>query len=232
MTNSKTKIAIIITAAGSSTRIGSGIKKEYLPFQNGTVLSACVQTFINSCKNRFIITDFIITCPPNGQSECQNALKSSSQQEIENFQIVEGDKTRQKSVFNAMCAVKNHPQIVLIHDGARPFVSQKIILEGIQAAQEFGASVPGLTPTDTQKQIDEEGFITNHLQRASLVAVQTPQCFDFQMLLEAHKKAHQEEKEYTDDTEIWGKYCGKVKVITGESKNIKITYPKDLESLK
>ena len=131
-----------------------------------------------------------------------------------------------------MCAVNNHPQIVLIHDGARPFVSQKIILEGIQAAQEFGASVPGLTPTDTQKQIDEDGFITNHLQRASLVAVQTPQCFDFQMLLEAHKKAHQEEKEYTDDTEIWGKYCGKVKVITGESKNIKITYPKDLESLK
>ena len=232
MTNSKTKIAIIITAAGSSTRIGSGIKKEYLPFQNGTVLSTCVQTFINSCKNRFIITDFIITCPPNGKSECQNALKSSSQQEIENFQIVEGDKTRQKSVFNAMCAVKNHPQIVLIHDGARPFVSQKIILEGIQAAQEFGASVPGLTPTDTQKQIDEDGFITNHLQRASLVAVQTPQCFDFQMLLEAHKKAHQEEKEYTDDTEIWGKYCGKVKVITGESKNIKITYPKDVESLK
>ena len=239
MTNSKTKIAIIITAAGSSTRIGSGIKKEYLPFQNGTVLSTCVQTFINSCKNRFIITDFIITCPPNGKSECQKALNFTSQQENDNsknisqvFQIVEGDKTRQKSVFNAMCAVKNHPQIVLIHDGARPFVSQKIILEGIQAAQEFGASVPGLTPTDTQKQIDENGFITNHLQRASLVAVQTPQCFDFQMLLEAHKKAHQEEKEYTDDTEIWGKYCGKVKVITGESKNIKITYPKDLESLK
>ena len=239
MTNSKTKIAIIITAAGSSTRIGSGIKKEYLPFQNGTVLSACVQTFINSCKNRFIITDFIITCPPNGKSECQQALNFTSQQENDNsknisqvFQIVEGDKTRQKSVFNAMCAVKNHPQIVLIHDGARPFVSQKIILEGIQTAQEFGASVPGLTPTDTQKQIDEDGFITNHLQRASLVAVQTPQCFDFQMLLEAHKKAHQEEKEYTDDTEIWGKYCGKVKVITGESKNIKITYPKDLESLK
>lgn len=239
MTNSKTKIAIIITAAGSSTRIGSGIKKEYLPFQNGTVLSTCVQTFINSCKNRFIITDFIITCPPNGKSECQKALNFTSQQENDNsknisqvFQIIEGDKTRQKSVFNAMCAVKNHPQIVLIHDGARPFVSQKIILEGIQAAQEFGASVPGLTPTDTQKQIDEEGFITNHLQRASLVAVQTPQCFDFQMLLEAHKKAHQEEKEYTDDTEIWGKYCGKVKVITGESKNIKITYPKDLESLK
>ena len=232
MTNSKTKIAIIITAAGSSTRIGSGIKKEYLPFQNGTVLSACVQTFINSCKNRFIITDFIITCPPNGKSECQNALKSSSQQEIENFQIIEGDKTRQKSVYNAMCAVKNQPQIVLIHDGARPFVSEKIIIEGILAAKNFGASVPGLTPTDTQKQIDKDGFIINHLERASLVAVQTPQCFDFQKLLDAHKKAHLEEKEYTDDTEIWGKYCGKVKVIPGESQNIKITYPKDLESLK
>ena len=239
MTRSKTKIAIIITAAGSSTRIGSNIKKEYLPFKNSTVLSASVQTFINTCKNQFIITDFIITCPPNGKSECQKALQSSSQQENDNFQnilqvfqIVEGDKTRQKSVYNAMCAVKNQPQIVLIHDGARPFVSEKIIIEGILAAKNFGASVPGLTPTDTQKQIDKDGFIINHLERASLVAVQTPQCFNFQKLLEAHKKSHLEEKEYTDDTEIWGKYCGKVKVIPGESQNIKITYPKDLESLK
>lgn len=239
MTSSKTKIAIIITAAGSSTRIGSNIKKEYLPFKKGTVLSASVQTFINSCQNQFIITDFIITCPPNGRLECQKALISSLQQKTENFQnisqifqIVEGDKTRQKSVFNAMCAVKNQPQIVLIHDGARPFVSKKIILEGIQAAKEFGASVPGLTPIDTQKQIDKDGFIISHLERASLIAVQTPQCFDFQKLLDAHKKAHLEEKEYTDDTEIWGKYCGKVKVIPGESQNIKITYPKDLESLK
>ena len=239
MTSSKTRIAIIITAAGSSTRIGGNIKKEYLPFQNGTVLSACVQTFINSCKNDFIISDFIITCPPEGKSECQKALQTSSPQENENFQrisqvfqIVEGDKTRQKSVFNAMCAVKNHPQIVLIHDGARPFVSEKLILEGIRAAQVLGASVPGLTPTDTQKQIDKDGFIINHLERASLVAVQTPQCFDFQKLLDAHKKAHSEEKEYTDDTEIWGKFCGKVKVTQGENQNIKITYPKDLESLK
>ena len=148
------------------------------------------------------------------------------------FQIVEGDKTRQKSVYNAMCAVKNQPQIVLIHDGARPFVSEKIIIEGILAAKNFGASVPGLTPTDTQKQIDKDGLIINHLERVSLVAVQTRQCFNFQKLLEAHKKSHLEEKEYTDDTEIWGKYCGKVKVIPGESQNIKITYPKDLESLK
>lgn len=239
MKSSKNKIAIIITAAGSSTRIGGGIKKEYLPFKNGTVLSTCVQTFINSCKNQFSITDFIVTCPPNGILECQKALSFTSQQENDNFknisqvfQIVEGDTTRQKSVYNAMCAIRNNPQIVLIHDGARPFVSQRIILEGIEAAQIFGASVPGLTPTDTQKQVDKDGFITKHLQRASLVSVQTPQCFDFPKLLNAHKKAHLEENEYTDDTEIWGKYYGKVKVTHGENQNIKITYPKDLESLK
>ena len=145
--------------------------------------------------------------------------------------IVEGGKERQDSVFNGLKAIEK-TDIVLIHDGARPFVSQRIILEGIEAAQIFGASVPGLTPTDTQKQVDKDGFITKHLQRVSLVSVQTPQCFDFLKLLNAHKKAHLEENEYTDDTEIWGKYYGKVKVTHGESQNIKITYPKDLESLK
>lgn len=231
MTNSK--IAIIITAAGSSTRIGGNIKKEYLPFQKGTVLSASVQTFLSACKNNFTITDFIITCPAGGFSECKKSL-SSIGSDLDLISIVEGSSTRQKSVYNALCAIKNSPtpDLVLIHDGARPFVSKKIILDSISAAQEFGASVPGLTPTDTQKQIDEEGFIIKHLQRSSLVAVQTPQAFHYDKLLQAHQKAHLETIEYTDDTEIWGKYCGKVRVIPGDVQNIKITYPKDLETLK
>ena len=64
-----------------------------------------------------------------------------------------------------------------------------------------------------------------------LVAVQTPQCFEFKKLFEAHKKATLEKKEYTDDTEIWGVYCGKVKVVEGDYGNIKITYQSDIEKL-
>ena len=83
-----------------------------------------------------------------------------------------------------------------------------------------------------EKQIDENGFIVQHLQRSMLTAVQTPQGFKFSELLECHKKAIQDNKEYTDDTEIWGKYQGNVKVVPGDVGNIKITYPEDLKKLK
>ena len=221
------KIAIIITAAGSSTRIGSGIKKEYLPFKNGTVLSVCAETFLNACSD-FEITDFIVTCPAGGINKCIAALGDIAPE----VRIAEGSDTRQKSVYNGLLAVTGNPDIVLIHDGARPFVSRQVITEALQAALEYGASVPGITPTDTQKEIDDKGFIVRHLVRSSLAAVQTPQCFRFTELLVAHGRAGADGREYTDDTEIWGTYCGPVRVTKGDVNNIKITYPSDLEALK
>ena len=221
------KIAIIITAAGSSTRIGGGIKKEYLPFKNGTVLSVCAETFLKACSG-LDLTDFIVTCPTGGIEQCITALGDIAPE----VRIAEGSDTRQKSVYNGLLAVTGNPDIVLIHDGARPFVSKEVIMEALQAALEFGASVPGVTPTDTQKEIDGDGFIVRHLTRSSLVAVQTPQCFRFKELLEAHEKAATDGREYTDDTEIWGQYCGPVRVTKGDVNNIKITYPADLEALK
>ena len=238
------KIAIIITAAGSSTRIGGGVKKEYLPFKNGTVLSVCAETFLTACSD-FQITDFIVTCPVGGVEKCREALgnmdcfaprflslSKGAMTGGGSLQIVEGSDTRQKSVYKGLLAVKGNPDIVLIHDGARPFVSRQVITDALQAALESGASVPGVTPTDTQKEIDANGFIVRHLVRSSLVSVQTPQCFRFKELLEAHGRAAADGREYTDDTEIWGAYCGPVRVTKGDINNIKITYPADLEALK
>lgn len=230
------KIAIIITAAGSSTRMGSGIKKEYLPFQNGTVLSTCATTFLKACSKKYTITDFIITCPINKNIECEKALNidkdfvnlKNQYLSSSSFCITNGSSTRQKSVYNALLAIKNEPDLVIIHDGARPFVTTDLIIKTIEEAFLYGAAVPGLTPTDTQKEIDENGFITRHLKRASLCAVQTPQAFIYKKLLEAHKLCSNEESEYTDDTEIWGKYVGNVKVVSGDLHNKKITYKGDL----
>lgn len=247
MKMSRSKIAIVITAAGSSTRMGGGVKKEYLPLKNGTVLSNCAKTFLTACSQTFEISDFIVTCPVGGIEACQKALgdldfsdfpggagpsggaRGAGFEDI--FQIVEGSTTRQKSVFNGLVAIKNHPEIVLIHDGARPFVSEEIIRQSVFTALEYGSCVPGCTPVDTQKEIDSDGFIIRHLQRSLLCAVQTPQTFNYEKLLQAHKKALADKKEYTDDTEIWGNYCGRVKVIPGDPANIKITYPGDLEKL-
>jgi len=230
MTKKVSNIAIIITAAGSSTRMGGGIKKEYLPLKDGTVLSNCANTFLKLNPNKFNIVDFIITCPKGGIDDCKKALTSQDLDSLSScLQIVEGAETRQASVFNAIKAVKHNPQIIAIHDGARPFVSLELIEKTIDAAIEYGASVPACQPVDTQKEVDDKGFIIRHLQRSSLAAVQTPQCFEYGKMLQAHQKASQDGKEYTDDTEIWGAYCGQVKVIPGEAGNIKITYPGDLE---
>lgn len=229
--NSDSKNALILLSAGSSSRMG-GRKKEYLPLEKGTVLSECAKKFLD--------TDFfsviVVVVPKNDEENAKNALfaDSSIHEKLNSAQIfyTAGGSTRQQSVFNGLklLATLNTPiSVVLIHDGARPFVSTETIKETLFAAQKFGAAVPGLTPVDTQKTVDKDGFILQHLQRSSMVAVQTPQGFDFQKLLQAHKKAQNDKNEYTDDTEIWEKYIGKVKVTKGNPENKKITFPKDYE---
>lgn len=236
MTPSK-KIAIIITAAGSSSRMGGGTKKEFLPLGDGTVLSTCVKTFVEASKNpenSFDISHLVVTVPKDGSLGAAAALSAffnfddSIKEKVE---YVSGGTSRQRSVFNALSYLKRHgnpPDLVLIHDGARPFLTAKIIYDVIDAALDYGAAVPGITPTDTIKEMDSQGFIERHLQRASLLSVQTPQAFNFEKIYNAHISAFTDPYEYTDDSEIYGKYCGKVKMVLGDVKNKKITYPGDI----
>ncbi|MCI7533765.1 MAG: 2-C-methyl-D-erythritol 2,4-cyclodiphosphate synthase [Treponema porcinum] len=222
--------AVIIAAAGSSTRMGGTVKKEYLPLKNGTVLSECAKVFLSTLSVKYVV----ITVPCGGSGEAQKALFADDALKpllrTVNLSFVEGGSTRQKSILNALeflAETDCPPDIVLIHDGARPFVTGEIILRTAEAAAEFGAAVPGIPPVDTQKTVGEDGFISVHLRRASMTAVQTPQGFLFPKLLEAHRKAAGEDVEYTDDTEIWDKYEGKVKVVEGNACNKKITYAHD-----
>ena len=232
------KVAVIITAAGSSTRMGGSVKKEYLPLGDGTVLSSCVKAFEQASKNQekpFDISHIIVTVPMNGTNEAAEAVSAFFEYDDEmkeKVEYVQGGYTRQKSILNALEHIKKKstpPEYVLIHDGARPFVSELQIQYVLAATQEFEAAAPGITPTDTIKAIDQNGFIVTHLVRSSLTAIQTPQGFVFAKLFDAHKKAAADGHDYTDDSEIWGKYIGPVKLVTGDPKNIKITYPGDLE---
>lgn len=240
MTN-HSKISIIITAAGSSSRIGTGIKKEFLPYKNGTILSACTKAFLKIINNSIKITDFIITCPIGMENQtyqkiiCDDEVSELLILNKINLQIIPGGNSRQKSIFNALCKINENnknPEFVLIHDGARPFIKETIILDLINATKEFGAAVPAITPIDTQKEIDQNGFIVRHLVRKNLCSVQTPQCFIFKQLFDANLKVQNIDYDFTDDTEIWGYFGNKVKTIKGDVENIKITYPTDLEKLK
>ncbi len=241
-------VAVILSAAGSSTRFGTGEKKEYLPLKSnisnsltGTVLSCCAEAFLTFFleQNQFKLSHFIITITPHSDEKLAlRALYASSyvNETLQKLYIepifIEGSDTRQKSVFCALDylhTITKPCDLVLIHDAARPFVSKKIVHDVVFKADECGASVPSIMPVDTQKEIDSSGKIIRHLDRSTLAAVQTPQGFIFSKLYDAHKKAAISKKNYTDDTEIWADYVGDVFTVDGSSENTKITFRHDME---
>ncbi len=255
MTNNN-ELALILVAAGSSARIGfdktgKKIKKEYLPMNGKTVLSCAAKAFLSTLD----FSTVVVTYPNADNHEDLKLFEQESKAALfsddfvknykADFIFVPGGKTRQESVLDALEAIEQkNPDcsLVFIHDGARPFVKPETVELTYRAANEFGASVPGLQPVETQKKIDENGFIVKHLVRSSLTAVQTPQVFQFKPILEAHRLASESTKTFTDDTEIWDEFAAKsknengeplsrVKVVLGDPENKKITYPEDLKLL-
>jgi 2-C-methyl-D-erythritol 4-phosphate cytidylyltransferase len=244
------EIAAIICAAGASTRMG-GIKKEYCPLPGGdglTVLGKTVLAFaaIPEIKN------IVITVPANGSpstegaTAAQKALAPSAMGKLVEGEcrvhFIDGGVTRQASVFNALSMLATEkniraPDYVLIHDGARPWVSISLIQRIIAEVKKSRAVIPLLPLTETPKTTDtpldnsSDGpvVITQHLRRAFVGGAQTPQGFAFPEILAAHQQAKDNAQiEYTDDAEIWGAFCGPVAAIPGEPENRKITFPEDI----
>ena len=227
-------VSAVICAAGSSSRMG-GIKKEYQKLRNSeadiTVLGSVVRAFASVPSVEIIV----IAIPENEEAAAREALPG----EYLNVQkpkilLVAGGQSRSASVFNALCVLENYDtRYVLIHDGARPWVSTPLIENIIDAVKKHDAVIPLLPPTETPKELDaplsEQAFITRHLKRANTGFAQTPQGFKFTEILHAHEKAAQvKDEEFTDDAEVWGRFCGPVAVIPGEIENKKITFQEDL----
>ena len=230
--NNKIPATVVIVAAGTSSRMGEGVRKQYRPLGRGTVLSEAVKPFLKALD-----CGVLVIAIPFDEDETLARKALASDAEIEALLgtpplFVRGGATRQSSVKLALeaAAKNNPPAIVLVHDAARPFVSETIIVRTALAALEYGAAVPAVPPADTQKIINAEGFIVEHLERERTAAVQTPQAFDFARLLAAHRKAENDGKAYTDDTEIWAKYEGNVMTVEGSPENRKITYAGDMHT--
>ena len=239
-------LSLILVAAGASTRFGTGQKKEYLPLGGGTVLSTCAAVFLKTLNLSFL-------CVAYPRSEGFDAAEKEKSEraffsdpnvrplaESKKTKIIftPGGASRQESVLLALTrlskemgdAAHTHPSLCLIHDAARPFVQPDTIKSCVQAAREYGAAAPGIPPTDTQKEVDGDGFITRHLVRRQLAAIQTPQVFDFEKIFFAHKLAAKNGGEFTDDTEIFDRFAQtsqKTKIVPGEAGNKKITYKSD-----
>jgi len=212
----------IILAAGRGKRMGASINKQYLNIKDRPVLYYTLNAF-SKCK---LIDEIIIVTSEQEIDFCRNEVvgkygigKVSK--------IVAGGAERQDSVYNGLMAAEG-VDIVLIHDGARPFVDNTIIENGIKHASVHGACTCGVSPKDTIKIKDEEGFSVETPDRNKLFAVQTPQCFNYDLIFHCHKKLQLEGAAVTDDTMVVERYGHRVYLYEGSYNNIKITTPEDL----
>lgn len=214
-------ISAIILAGGKGRRMGYDLSKQFINIKGKPMLYYTLQKFLR-CKK---IDKIVLVLPKDEIDYCiKNVLEKYS---LKVDKIVEGGKERQDSVFNGLKACKDS-DIVLIHDGARPFVSEEMISNGIKYAKKYGAAAPGVMPKDTIKVIDGEGFCKMTPNRSELVAIQTPQVFKWDLIMNCHLKIKEEGKVVTDDTMVVENCNEKVYLYNGDYKNIKITTPEDL----
>ena len=137
------------------------------------------------------------------------------------------------SVYNGLMALKQNggSSVVCIHDGVRPFVTEEIIHNSIETAVKYGAALTAVPITDTVKYVNR-GRVENTIDRNCLFAAQTPQTFDFNMILNGYEKAFADNKKFTDDCSV-AEYMGNsVYIVYGSRNNIKLTLPEDFERLK
>lgn len=216
-------ISAIILAGGKGKRMRSAISKQFIDIKGKPIIYYTLKKFSENKK----IDNIIVVLPEDEVKYFkENILKKY---ELRINKIVIGGKERQDSVYNALKSLKNSStDIVLIHDGARPFISERIINEGIKFAEIYGAAAPGVMPKDTIKVKNEKNFSVDTPNRANLVSIQTPQVFKFDEILECHEKIRYNGENVTDDTMVVEKYGYSVYLYDGEYTNIKVTTPEDL----
>ena len=218
--------AAVICAAGASARMG-GIKKEYQKLDSGlTVLGSAVLAFASVHSIELIV---IAVCAGTQDTARAALAPETLSAQKPKVLFVNGGESRRASVFNALSLLPQYtPSYVLIHDGARPWVTASLINDTLENVKKHGAVIPLLPVTDTPKEYGS-GFITRHLKRANTGTAQTPQGFKFPEIFYAHQKAAEiKDEEFTDDAEIWGRFYGPVAIIPGDPENRKITFREDI----
>ncbi len=208
-------VCVLITAAGNSARMPHGQDKLALRLAGKTVLARTVEAFVQAG-----LPDIFIV----GKEKAEAYTKALVPRHP--FVFVAGGKTRQESVYSGLRAIPSAFQYVLIHDGARPFVSGELITSVVVKMRECGAAVPGMPLVDTVA-IAKEGVVDVLLPREKLVALQTPQGFLLPLIRAAHDYAKEHNLEATDDSSLVVAIKREVALVPGSRENVKITTYED-----
>ena len=212
----------VIVAAGKGKRMGTEISKQFLPLGGKEILAHTVQKF-EKAKN---IRDIILVTGADSLQDVQEMAQEYGWEKI--VSIVAGGKERHDSVWNGLQQVAADTEIILIHDGVRPFVTEDILNISIETALEMGGCVAGVPAKDTIKVCDGENIAIATPDRNVLWQIQTPQTFRKERIVKAYEQAKEDGFVGTDDASF-AEHCGyPVKVIMGSYRNIKITTKEDL----
>lgn len=213
-------IYAVVPAAGRSTRMGNGINKQLLHMAGRPVVEYSLLALLA------VPVDGIVLVVASGEEETfSRALGEILRNN--NIKIVLGGASRRDSVRQGLSALPDNIELVLVHDGARPLVNPVRIQEAIQAARHWGASTLAVPVKDTIKVGNVEDVVRETLPRDMLWQVQTPQVFDYDLLVEAHQVAVRDGYEGTDDASLLERLGYSVKLVRGDYSNIKITTPED-----
>jgi 2-C-methyl-D-erythritol 4-phosphate cytidylyltransferase len=209
-------VTAIIAAGGRGLRFGSGQPKQLTALAGRPILQRSVDAFIHSEA----ITDIVVALPGDLAATPPGYLLNRPKPVI----IVEGGERRQDSVRHAFERAAGQAEVIVIHDAARPLVTDAVIQRTVNAAFDTGAAIAALRASDTVKRADSGGRIVQTLPRDEIYLAQTPQAFRAGVLRDALRIAD----DATDEATLAERAGHAVQLVDGDSKNLKITTPDDL----
>ena len=214
------KVGAIIPAAGRGKRIGASVPKQFLEIQGRPLLHHTLTVFA-SCK----LIDYVVLVMPRADVDEMGEDWLNKYEIVR--EVVVGGEQRQDSVYNGFRSLEEGTDIVVVHDGVRPFTTTQMIIATVEAAQQHGAAITAIPVSDTVKQA-ADGFVKQTVSRDGLWRVQTPQAFQYGVLQQAFKKAKKDSYYGTDEGSLVEYLGERVKIVPGSELNIKITRKEDL----
>lgn len=211
----------VILAAGLGKRMQAGHNKQFIEICGQSVLTHTLTVFAQIPE----IAKIVLVVRAGEEDTCQNMIPKIAENKTV---LAIGGKERQDSVHNGIRAITWECEYILIHDGARPLVTEEVILRTLLAAQNSGAAICAVPVKDTIKQADSDGNVLATIPRESLWAVQTPQVFRADLIRRAYENAYVHNHYGTDDASLVEYLGEKIKIVTGDYENIKITTPEDI----
>ena len=211
----------VILAAGLGKRMQAGHNKQFIEICGQSVLTHTLTVFAQIPE----IAKIVLVVRAGEEDTCRNMIPEIAENKTV---LAIGGKERQDSVHNGIRAITWECEYILIHDGARPLVTEEVIRRTLLAAQNSGAAICAVPVKDTIKQADSDGNVLATIPRESLWAVQTPQVFRADLIRRAYENAYVHNHYGTDDSSLVEYLGEKIKIVTGDYENIKITTPEDI----